>query len=89
MITDALIAAAQWVVVTLVGLLPDAVGSLSVPSGSSVVSSLGGWAGPFDRYAPLSEACTMIEFVIIYMFPTALVYTIAVYVWARIPFIGS
>lgn len=89
MIVDALLWLVKAILLPVIALLPDSGGTLDIPDGSSIVGTLGEWAGPFDRYAPLSEAATMVEFVIMFFAPAAFAYSLAVWVWARIPFIGK
>lgn len=87
MITDAVVS----LVASFLGLLGAAlpVDSLDLPSGSSIASAIGTYAGPFDRFLPLSEAATFLHLVFSVWLPIALAYSVAKWVYRHLPVFGK
>ena len=87
MLTDAVFGRIVDLLNWLSGLLP--LGSLSLPSPQDIGTAVGQYGGPFDKIIPLAEAATCGYVLLTVWLPVSVVYTIAMFVFTHMPFIGK
>lgn len=86
LITDAVLTLAAAVLSWLSGLLP--VATITLPSAADLSTWMGTYAGPFDKLIPLSEMLTFAVVLLTVWVPSALTYTVVVWVYKHLPFFG-
>ena len=87
MITDAILGKIADVLTWLAGLLP--LGGLNLPPYQDISTLIGTYTGPFDKILPMSEAMTFAYIFFAVWLPTSIAYTIAMFVFTHMPFIGK